>query len=266
MDKNSPWLEIKNVDAWLGNTMIFNSLDLELYYEDNTVILGPNGSGKSTLIKLINREIYPVVKSDSDIRIFGNNKINIWKLRSKIAFVSTDIEKRILPSTKINTILMSSLYGSFNAVNSQVKVNPKFIEKVEKIKAEMELEGIMNKRYGELSDGQKRILIISRALIINPKVLILDEPLNSLDLKSQIKVLSVIQSLARSGITLVVVTHRIESIFPEISRILLIKNGTLTKDGVPKNILTSKLLSQTFETPLKVIAENGYYRVFPDKP
>ena len=262
MTKKIPWLEFKNVDAWIDNKKIIEGLNLALNATENTVIIGPNGSGKSSIVKLIDRSIYPVVKKDSHIKFFGREKISLWDIRSKIGFLSTDYEYRIKNNQNVYNVISSGLYGSFSKIGKR-KICNEEIEKVMIIINRLNLDDYKNQLFHKLSDGLKRMVLIGRSLVHDPKMLILDEPECRLDLKSKYSVIEFLEKISESGTTIIQITHNIETILKSTKRIILLKDGKVIGDGSPNACLTDKKISSLFETPLLVTNNNGYWQIFP---
>lgn len=262
MSYDNCWLELKEVEAWHGSRQVFEKLSLNLKLRENTLILGPNGAGKSALVKLICRSLYPVVKPNSALKIFGSESVRLTQLRSRIGVVSTELELRTPGYASAIDIVMSGMFGSIGIGRSQ-KPNDNQILKVSELMKDLGLSKISKRVFAQLSDGERRRLLIARALVNNPDVLVLDEPIKGLDLKARHQTLNLIRKLSRAGTTILMVTHQIESIVEEIQRVIFLKDGILIGDGAPKNQLKSDLLSRLFETPLEVIHINGYWQVLP---
>ena len=93
------WLDLRNVEAWLGDRPVLHKLNLQLKLRQSTTVLGPNGAGKSSLVKLIDRSLYPIVRPDAHLRLFGSETVNLWALRSRLGVVSSDMEQRLHPKT-----------------------------------------------------------------------------------------------------------------------------------------------------------------------
>ncbi|WP_063420346.1 MULTISPECIES: ABC transporter ATP-binding protein [Prochlorococcus] len=262
MKDENPWLDINDVEAWLGPTQVFRNLSLKLEQGENTAILGPNGSGKTALVKLITRNIYPIVKRGSTLKIFGNKKIKLNQLRSRIGVVSTDLEVRTPDYISAKDVVLSGLYGSIG-INRNRSPKEKEIKKVQDLISELGLEDIEARSFGQLSDGERRRLLIARAMINEPEVLILDEPTNGLDLKARHQLLKYIRILCTSKTTIILITHRVEDIVKEMQRIIFLKKGAIIRDGATKDLLLSEPLGKLYETPLEIIYANGYYQVIP---
>ena len=262
MKYENQWLEIKEVEAWLGPTQVFRKLSLTLKQGENTAILGPNGSGKTALVKLITRNIYPIVKRGSTLKIFGNQTIKLNQLRSRIGVVSTDLEARTPDYISAKDVVLSGLYGSIG-INRNRSPNEKEIKKVQNLISELGLGDIDARSFGQLSDGERRRLLIARAMINEPEVLILDEPTNGLDLKARHQLLKCIRSLCKGKTTIILITHRVEDIVKEIERIIFLKKGEIILDGATNDLLQSEPLGKLYETPLEIVFANGYYQVIP---
>ncbi|KZR71763.1 putative ABC transporter ATP-binding protein YlmA [Prochlorococcus marinus str. MIT 1318] len=262
MKDENPWLDIKEVEAWLGTTQVFKNLSLKLKQGENTAILGPNGSGKTALVKLITRNIYPIVKKGSTLKIFSNQTIKLNQLRSRIGVVSTDLEVRTPNYISAKDVVLSGLYGSIG-INRNHSPNKKEIKKVQNLISELGLGDIDARSFGELSDGERRRLLIARAMINEPEILILDEPTNGLDLKARHQLLKYIRMLCKGKTTIILITNRVEDIVKEIERIIFLKKGAIIRDGATNDLLQSEPLGKLYETPLEIIFANGYYQVIP---
>ena len=256
------WLDLINVEAWLGGRPILHNLNLQLKLKQSTTVLGPNGSGKSSLVKLIDRSLYPIVRPQSHLRLFGSETVNLWALRSRLGVVSSELEHRLHPKTAVEEVVVSSFFGSTRLGRDQVP-NSEQWEKARELLNELQLHGIHERLYGELSDGQRRRILIARALVHQPEVLVLDEPSRALDLQASHQLLAILQGLIQGGTTVVQVTHRVDTIVPEMKRVLFLDGGTIVKSGTPAELLRPKDLSKLFRTPLEVVEKNGFRQVLP---
>lgn len=262
MTAAEPYLELQAVEAWLGPRRVFDNLSLRLHRGENTVILGPNGAGKSALIKLVSREIYPVVKPGSGLRLFGSETVNLWDLRARIGLVSRDLQAGYVPGVSAQDVVLSGFFGSVGIGPSQ-HPSPEQRERVRELMVRLRLESLAERPYRHLSDGQRTRLLLARALVHDPQVLVLDEPTAGLDLRAKHQLLIDLRELAQAGTTLLLVTHQIESIIPEISRCVLLREGAVVADGPAVELLDEAPLSGLFETPLQVITAGGYRQVLP---
>ncbi|MCP9818553.1 ATP-binding cassette domain-containing protein [Synechococcus sp. Cruz-9H2] len=256
------YLDLRAVEAYLGTRRVFDNLSLRLHLGENSVILGPNGAGKSALIKLLSREIYPVVKPGSHLRLFGRETVNLWDLRARIGLVSRDLLTGYVGAVPARDVVLSGFFGSVGIGPSQ-HPSPGQRQRVQELMIRLGLEDLATRSYRQLSDGQRMRLLLARALVHNPQVLVLDEPTTGLDLRAKHQLLQILRELAQSGTTLLLVTHQIEAIIPEISRCLMLRQGSLVADGPVDELLADGPLSELFETPLQVCSAGGYRQVLP---
>jgi len=261
---SNQWLYLEKVDVYKNQTKVLDNISIELRIGENITILGPNGSGKSSFIELINRSIYPIFKKNSVLQIFKSTDINIWDLRKKVGLVNTDIQKRVSRKMLVFDIVMSGFYGSIG-LHSDSKIYSKHIESVNITLNRMSLYEEKNKTYGELSDGQKRRVLIARSLINNPRILILDEPMIGLDLKSHYELIEILEKISEQGTTLLISTNKLENILTTTQKIICFKKGKIIKSGSPSEILKANLISSLFDTQVEVISANGYWRTVPIK-
>ena len=256
------WLDLRNVEAWLGNRPVLHNLNLQLKLRQSTTVLGPNGAGKSSLVKLIDRSLYPIVRRDSHLRLFGSETVNLWALRSRLGVVSSDVEQRLHPKTAVEEVVVSSFFGATRLGRDQ-HPSPVQWQQARDLLDQLQLNGIRERCYGELSDGQRRRLLIARSLVHKPEVLVLDEPSRALDLQACHQLMAILRGLIQAGTSVVQVTHRVDTIVPEMERVLFLKQGTIVGDGTTEDMLRPKELSQLFSTPLEVVEKNGFRQVLP---
>ena len=255
-------LELKNLSVARGGKKIFSGITLSIPSGCNTAILGPNGAGKSTFLKLLTREIYPIPAAGSSLEIFGEKLWNIWELRSRIGIVSNDLQYMFPAETLGNDVVRSGFFASIGMWKDR-RTTPEQERDAKKILRELGIEKLAKREFGSCSTGEQRRLILARALVSKPSALILDEPTSGLDLRAAILYVEFLRKLMREGTTVILVTHNIGEIPPEIRRVILIKSGTIAGDGVPEKMLTSKSLSALFEIPLSIAQNNGFFQAAP---
>ncbi len=256
--KTNCWLDVKNTNAYKQNYKVINNLSIKLFYNERIIILGPNGSGKSSIVDLINRNIYPIVEKESHFKIFNEELIDIWKVRKYISTVNNEIKFRINKNLKVKDVLLSGLYGRFCKINTPKKEE---LNKVKELIEKMFLNDIADKEFGYLSDGERQISIIARAIISNPKVLILDEPSVNLDLKSRFFLIEKIKNLSQLGICILCITHDISIITKDYNRLIFLKDREIIRDGKPSELMNSKNINQLFETNIKLIKNSNSWDV-----
>jgi iron complex transport system ATP-binding protein len=259
----APIIEFRHVSSYRGQTLVFRDLTLIIPRGEHTVILGPNGAGKTTLMKLLSREIYPLAEGESLIRVFGRDRWNVWDLRAHLGIVSHDLQHDYLECAKGINVILSGCYSSIDTWQHQ-HFSPEELDRAEKVLRQLDIQALRDRQFGSMSTGQQRRFLLGRALINSPEVLLLDEPTTGLDLRSTFQYLDIVRGLMRNGTTLILVTHHLHEIPPEVHRVVLIKEGRIVADGVKSDVLTSRTLSELFDYDLEVVVSaNGYYQVMP---
>jgi len=248
--------EAKNITCFKNGFRVIKDLNLKISYSENVLLIGPNGSGKSSLIEVINRNIYPVIANKSKLKIFDKELINLWELRKRISTVNNDIKNRISPNLKVFDLILSGLYGRYCYVQNKSERDS---YKVEKIMKKMNISNLSNKNFSYLSDGEKQISLIARALINKPEILILDEPISNLDYKSKFFVIDKINELTKSNTKIFCVTHDISMITKIYDRVIMLKEGVVIADGNQKKIINSKNLNKLYGIDVEVIENNGFW-------
>jgi iron complex transport system ATP-binding protein len=256
-----PLLELDNVSVRRGERLGLNRLTLTVQSGEHVAILGPNGSGKSTLIKTITRECYPLIRPGSRLRILGRENWNIFELRSHLGVVSNDLMALCTRDITGRELVLSGFFGSIGIWPNH-HVAPEMEETARQAMERLDALHLADRWMDELSSGEARRLLIARALIHNPSTLLLDEPTTSLDLPALHEVRGHLRSLAASGIGLLLVTHHLDDIIPEIERVILLRQGAVFADGPKADVLTSRCLSELFEIPVDVFERNGFYHAW----
>jgi iron complex transport system ATP-binding protein len=255
-------IELKDVTVYRGQTRVFNNLSLDLTRGCNTAILGPNGAGKSTLLKLLSRDLYPVQREGSYVRIFGRERWNVWELRAHFGIVSHDLQQQHMGNARGMNVILSGYYSSIDtAWHQQFSVEDK--ERASRIMHTLGVAELKDRAFSEMSTGEQRRFLLGRALINDPDTLVLDEPTSGLDLKACFQYLDIIRSLMRDGKTVILVTHHIHEIPPEVSRVVLLKDGEVLADGEKPEILTDENLCTLFDTAVELVHTNGFYQAVP---
>ncbi len=255
-------IDIHNVTAYCGRTCALTGLSLKVAKGCNTAILGPNGSGKSTLMKLLSSALYPVFDRDSHVKIFDRDRWNVMELRTRLGIVSDDLQHDYLPEALGLNVILSGFYASINTWRHQ-QFSRDDLEKAESVMALLGIGELKERPFRAMSTGQQRRFLLGRAMINDPDALLLDEPTAGLDISASLYYFETVRSFMRSGKTVLLVTHHLHEIPPEIDRVVLLKEGRIVSDGKKSDVLTSEALSSLFDYSLQVMAVNGYYQVLP---
>lgn len=257
-------IEFHNATIWRGSTCVFENLNLTIPQHERIAILGPNGCGKTTLLKTINRELYPVIKDDSWVRILGRDRWNVWELRKKIGAVSHDLHNRYTPTTTALEVVVSGFQSSIGIHGLLAeRVSAEHVAQAREILATLSMSEFVDTELKYMSTGQQRRCLLARALVHRPATLIMDEPTAGLDISASFDYLRHISRLANEGQNIVIVTHHLNEIPPEVDRVVLLKQGAVVADGSKAETLTDELLSDLYETPVRVGHVDGHYLAYP---
>jgi len=253
------WFEAENISCYKNGYKVIKDLNLKLKYSENVILMGPNGSGKSSLIDLINRNIYPVLGNDVLLKIFNKELINLWELRKRISTVNSEIKNRINPYLKVIDLIVSGLYGKYCLIS---KKSGRDISIAEELISKMNLAHLSQKYFSRLSEGEKQITLIARALINNPEILILDEPIANLDYRSKFYVIDKINELSKLNTNILCITHDIRMITKIYDRVIFIRDRSIIADGCQREILNSKNINELFNINIELIEYKGKWNIY----
>jgi len=249
------FLELANVNVARGDRVVLHDVNLTIRSGEHVAILGPNGCGKSTLIFTITCQIYPMVQPGMQVRIFGRDRWDLTQLRKHFGVVGAGLMGE-LPGerTAVTTGLDAVIAGFFSASTlwPNLHVTEEMRERAGEALRRMEATHLAEQLVGEMSAGEKRRIMIARALVHRPRQLLLDEPSNALDLAAQRELRETLRGLAREGTGLVLVTHHLGDILPEIERVILMRGGRIVGDGPREELLTASKLSELFGAPVRI--------------
>ena len=251
-------LELQNIQVMRGTKVVLDDFNLRIESGEHVAILGPNGCGKSTLIKTITRELYPVSRLGSKITILGEESWNVFELRSLLGIVSNDLMAWCTGEAVGRDVVLSGFFSSNDVYPNHLTTSEQ-IAKAEGALADLQVLHLADQPVGEMSSGDARRVLIARALVHRPRALLLDEPSNSLDLFARRALRESMSQLATSGIGIVLVTHDLSDVIPEIERVVLMSKGRVIGDGSKVDILRSDRLSETFGIEVELARRNGHY-------
>jgi iron complex transport system ATP-binding protein len=284
------FLELCNASVILGSARVLDGLTLSIDVGEHAAILGPNGAGKSTFMRLLTLQLYPLVDREGaataregisameregfsraaeddppPIRLFGRDRWNVFELRSQMGIVSADLHDRFVHGNSngvVNALdaVASGFFatqGLFAHQRVTTAMRAQSLEALDRVEA----ADLATRTLDTLSTGEARRVLIARALVHTPKVLVLDEPTRGLDLVARHAFMERVRDVARQGTTILLVTHYVEEIIPEIDRVVLLERGRVAFDGPKRAVLTGPLLSQIFAGALVVHEDGGYFHV-----
>jgi iron complex transport system ATP-binding protein len=270
--ESSALLKINHATVIKNGNKVLNDLAFEIQEGEHTAILGPNGAGKSSLIRLISRQDYPLAHADGTpaVTILGRESWNVFELRPLLGIVSADVQffyltRTLTGRTRGLEAVLSGFFASFGLFQHQ-KISEAMRAQALTALRLMEAGHLAEKAVEQMSSGELRRIMIARSLAPNPRALVLDEPTTGLDLLAKYHFLETLRQIARLGKTIILVTHHVEEIFPEILRVILMRQGGILVDGNKSAVLTAPNLSAMFGAPVKVQGEQGYYSASCSEP
>ena len=253
-------LEMKNVSVMRGENLALDRLSLRISVGEHVCILGPNGCGKSTLIRTITRENYPLVRVDASMTILGQSLWNVFELRSLLGIVSPDLLAACTTDATGLDVVLSGFFSSTRIFPNHAP-EPEHRRRAEASLARLNISHLANRAVAQMSSGEAKRTLIARALVHEPRTLLFDEPSNALDITGQLELRETMRELARSGLGILLVTHHVSEIIPEIERVVLMQCGRIVADGLKSDILTSERLSDLFGVTLKLFGDAEYFHL-----
>ncbi len=256
-----PLIELHRVSVMRGDKIALRDLDLSIGVGEHAAILGPNGCGKSTLIKSITRECYPLQREGSSLAILGRERWDVFTLRSLLGIVTNDLLAMCTREFTGEEIVLSGFFSSVGVWPHQDVTEP-MRSKAAAALALLEIPHLATRAVSEMSSGEAKRVLIARALVHDPRALLFDEPSNSLDVSAQRELRELMRKLAARGIGILLVTHHLADIIPEIERVIILKDGRIVADGPKEQVLTTSMLRDVFGVPVDIARRDGYYHLW----
>jgi iron complex transport system ATP-binding protein len=259
--KRTPLLALDHVTVMRGNRAALKDVSLRVETGEHLCILGPNGSGKSTLIKTITRECYPLAREGSSMSILGRERWNIFELRSFLGIVSPDLLASCSTDATGRDVVLSGFFSS-TRIFPHHQPNGELLERTDAALHQLGIAHLADRPVAQMSSGEAKRTLIARALVHDPKTLLFDEPSNDLDISAQAQLRETMRQLAGSGMGILLVTHHVSEIIPEIERVVLLREGSIVADGRKDEILTAERLCAAFGVPVQLTRHDGYFHVW----
>lgn len=254
-------LNLQNVRVMRGDRIVLDDFTLVISADERIAILGPNGCGKSTLVKTITRECYPVVRAGSSMTILGRERWNVFELRSMLGVVSNDLMSAVTSEATGLDVVLSGFFSSISIFSNHA-VNNAQRDLAYATLVQLEVPHLADRPVSEMSSGEAKRIVIARALVHRPQALLFDEPSNSLDVLARHSLRQTMSLLAKSGIGIVMVTHDLSDIVPEIDRVVLVRNGRIVADGSKEELLSNRCLGELFGTNVNIARRDGFFHLW----
>src|SRR3984885_6971370 len=251
------FLSTRNVDIARGQKVVLQEVNLSIATGEHIAILGPNGCGKSTLIKAMTCECYPIVRPGMEMKVYGRDRWEVQELRKHLGVVATELPGERTSVTRGLDAVVSGFFSS-STLWPNLRVTESMRARALDALTLMGAAYLRDRWVGEMSAGEKRRVMIARALVHQPAMLLLDEPSNALDLAAQRELREILRDVA-AGTGLVMVTHHLADILPEIDRVVMMRGGRIFADGSKKDLLQADRLEELFGVELVLTERNGYW-------
>jgi len=257
------FLRMRNVDVARGQKVVLRDVNLRIAAGEHIAILGPNGCGKSTLIKAMTCECYPIVRPGMEMKVYGRDRWEVQELRKHLGVVATELPGERTAVTRGLDAVVSGFFSSSTLWPNLVVTESMRSSALDAL-GMLGAEYLRDRWVGEMSAGEKRRVMIARALVHRPEMLLLDEPSNALDLAAQRELREILREVAvgsgeRRGTGLVMVTHHLADILPEIDRVVMMGAGRIVADGPKRELLQASRLRELFGVDLELTERNGYW-------
>jgi iron complex transport system ATP-binding protein len=271
-----PLVELEHVNVARGSEIVLHDLSLRVERGEHLAILGPNGCGKSTLLKTMTCELYPVVRPETHVRILGRERWDLTELKRRMGVVSAEPPvKATMQTTGFDAVLTG--FFSSSTLWPNLTVTDAMRERVAEIVELVGAEALCEKPVGAMSAGEQRRVMIGRAMagaslgteqgeeqlsLGGAQMLLLDEPSNALDLAAQQDLRSMLRGLAQRGTAIVLITHHIADILPEIERVVMMRAGRIVADGSKTELLTEQRLGELFGREIHMSERGGFWNAW----
>jgi iron complex transport system ATP-binding protein len=266
---NDPILELRNATVVKDGRRVLDDVSLNIVAGEHTAIVGPNGAGKSILVSLLTHAERPIALADGlpAVRVFGDDRWNIFDLRSQLGIVSSALHHHFVNGNSEGSIsgeaaVLSAFLNSYGILRYG-EITEEMRRRTSDALAAVGASHLADRMLDEMSSGEARRVLLARAFATGPRALVLDEPTTGLDMAARHAFMEAVRSVARNGTTLVLITHHIEEIVPEIRRVVLLRGGRVAADGARTAILTEQRLSGLFGCPIVIEEAGGYQYARP---
>ncbi|MBP1156572.1 MULTISPECIES: ABC transporter ATP-binding protein [unclassified Paenibacillus] len=248
-------IEVKDLSYLRDDKVLLSGIHWRVRKGEHWALLGLNGSGKTTLLNMITGYLWP---TKGEINVLGETygSVDLREMRKLIGWVSSSLQEKLYASDKAQVVVLSGKYATIGLYD---KPEAKDFDQASELMHRLGCSHLWDRAYQTCSQGEKQKLLIARALMANPRLLILDEPCNGLDLFAREQLLSGIAGLAGQpdAPTMLYVTHHTEEILPVFTHALLLRRGSMFASGETGKLLTDDTLSAFYELPVEVRSRNG---------
>lgn len=249
---------MRHVSVARGENVVLHDVSLRIANGEHVAILGPNGCGKSTLIKTITCQCYPIVTPETELLLLGRKRWDVSQLRAHLGVVAAELPGERTPVTPGLDAVVAGFFSA-STLWPNLQVTAEMRERARQALELMQAEPLAAKLVGQMSAGEQRRIMIARALVHRPEMLLLDEPSNALDLAAQRELREALRRVARQGVGILMVTHHLADILPEIDRVILMREGHIFADGAKRDLLTAGTLQTLFGVEMRLEERDRFW-------
>jgi iron complex transport system ATP-binding protein len=266
MVDREPLIDLEHVHVARGANVVLHDVSLRIGQGEHIAILGPNGCGKSTLLKTMTCELYPIVKPETRVRLLGRERWDLTELKRRMGVVSPELPGKPTLHTGGFDAVVTGFFSS-STLWPNLHVTDAMRERANEILTLVGAEDLREKLVGQMSAGQQRRVMIGRAMAGasidgDVQLLLLDEPSNALDLASQHDLREMLRGLAQRGMAIVMITHHIADILPEMQRVVMMLDGRIVAVGRKSELLTERSLSELFGREIRLSERDGFWNAW----
>ncbi|MDR1077162.1 MAG: ABC transporter ATP-binding protein [Propionibacteriaceae bacterium] len=249
-------IDVLDVTVRRGQSLLLDRVDWTVDEAERWVVIGPNGAGKTTLMRIVSAHLFP---TSGRVRLLDEElgRVDVFELRPRIGVCSTAMTDQIPPQEAVGDVVMSAAYAIFGRWREDyLEIDRR---RADSLMNALRVDQLSQRRFGTLSEGERKRVQIARALMTDPELLILDEPTAGLDLAGRELLLETLTDVAldpRSPAS-ILVTHHVEEIPVGVTHALLLKQGRVVAAGPIERVLTAELMSWTFDLPLELGQRHG---------
>ncbi len=256
-----PIISLKNITVRRIGRPILDSVSLDIFAGEHVAIIGANGAGKSTLVQVMSEEVHPIWSPDSQRILFGQDRWKVLELRKRMGIVSAALQFLCTTSYPVRHIVLSGFFSSIG-LDFHHQVTADMVEAANRYLDEQGVLHLAEKSMRTLSSGEARRVLLARAMVHDPEVMLLDEAVSNLDLPAKRSYRDALESFARAGRTVILVTHDLSEIIGEIGRVVVLKHGQILADGPKREILDEELLSDAYGTRVFLSEREGRFNAW----
>jgi iron complex transport system ATP-binding protein len=255
------FVALDHVNVMRGERKVLHDISLAIEEGEQIALVGPNGCGKSTLLKTMTCELYPLAEPEMQVSLFGRQRWDVTELKKRLGVVQNDLPgKPMLKITGLDAVLTG--FFSSSTLWPNLTITDEMRTSAQVMLERVGAASLRNHVFGEMSSGQQRRILIARALVASAGCLLLDEPSNTLDLFAQRELRELLRTLAQQGTTIMLITHQVADIIPEMRRVLMMRDGRIAADGPREELLTAARLTELFATEVRLTEHDGFFHAF----